>query len=160
MRENEIRNMLSDIINNNAEYEYKRKDVGFIKWLPYKLGEEISDEYEYREVIKYVVVKPDGEYSVGLKSVLSLKAKIYFESTSEEECKKWIADHSNWINENYGETDWINDDVDANDIRVDAIEDFAKEFLSRVYKDAKEHNDDTLSIEDLESIIKKMGVEI
>lgn len=164
MTEHEIKNMFSDIINNGAEY--KCRPIGddsswppkCYEWQLYKLGEEIRSDYEYRKVIKYVVVKRDDEYSVGLKSVLSPKVKIYFESISEEECKKWIDDHASWIEKNYGEPYWINDDVDANEIRVDAIEEFVKEFLSRVYKDAKDHNDDLLSIEDLENIIKEMGV--
>lgn len=173
MTEHEIKNMLSDIINNNAEYEcrhlcgecdYRRKNCDDTcmmtdrLWNPYHLGEEVRSDYEYRKVIKYVVVKHDDGYSVGLKSVLSPKVKIYFESRSEEACEKWINDHSSWVEKNYGEPYWINDDVDANEIRVDAIEEFVKEFLSRVHKDAKEYNDETLSIEDLENIIKEMGV--
>lgn len=70
------------------------------------------------------------------------------------------------MEKNYGEEYWITDDIDANTIRVSAIEDFVKEFLSRVYKDAKEYNDsddtpftpDYIDVKDLEKIIKEMGV--
>lgn len=157
MREDEIKNMLSDIINNGADYEYKRKDEGFIKWLPYKLGNEISDEYEYRKVTKFVVVMINGKYVIYTKSLFKdNKVKIYFESTSEKECGDWIIEHSNWINENFGETDWVNDDVDANDIRVSAIEDFCKELVHRVGSIPLP----VVSCDKLKEIIKEIGVKL
>lgn len=121
---------------------------------------EVRSDYEYRKVVMWAVIKPDNEYLVRGKNGLSPKTKIYYESTSEEKCEEWIAAHSTWIDENYGEQDWITDDVEANILRVAAIEDFVKEFLSRVHKAAKEYNDDTFGIEYLEKTIKEMGIEL
>lgn len=179
MTETKIKEMLSDIINNGAEYEcrplcgecdYRRKNCDDTctmtdrLWNPYHLGEEVRSDYEYRKVIKYVVVMVNNKYAIYNKSLFGNNdVKIYFESKSEEKCKKWIEEHASWIEKNYGKEDWITDnveDVDANEIRISAISEFVKEFLSRVYKDAKEYNDETLSIEDLEKIIKEIGVKL
>ena len=103
MTENQIKNMLSDIINNGAEYEcrhlcgecdYKRKNCDDTctmtdrLWNKYHLGEEVRSDYEYRKVIKYVVIMFHNRYLMYDKSIVGNDMKIYFESKSKEKCRR------------------------------------------------------------------------
>lgn len=63
MTETKMGEMIADIINNDARYEVKKCnrecnvsdddlycDCGNKKWVPYKLGDEIHLDWEYRKV--------------------------------------------------------------------------------------------------------------
>lgn len=54
MTEDKIKEMLKDIVDNDTEYEFTYKDYNgdYVPWIPFKLGYEIRDDYEYRKVEK------------------------------------------------------------------------------------------------------------
>lgn len=105
MTENEIKEMLKDIIDNGAEYEYTCKDSNgdYCPYRKYKLGMEIYSYCEYRKVENwYVYLESDGSYILLRKRRIgkTIFDKIIFEGT-EEECKKWIEEHTKktWLEE-------------------------------------------------------------
>lgn len=69
----------------------------------------------------------------------------------EEQTKK------TWLEETYGDEAWITDDIDGNEIRISAIEDFSKKLLEETKKMWQEDSD---YFSDLEGIIKNLGVEV
>lgn len=159
MTETEIKNMLKDIVCSNIEYEGKPnltcdpdgcsccRYKGYCGWRPYKLGEEIHLDWTYRKVEKWHVYK----IGVGYKRFSSKSDEDPLFSGSKEECDKWIESQLTWMDKNYGEEDWVTDDIDANEIRVSAIEDFCKEFLKNIGKDSYLH---------VKTVIENMGVNI
>lgn len=62
-----------------------------------------------------------------------------------------------WLEETYGDESWITDDIDGNEIRISAIEDFSKKLLEETKKMWQEDSD---YFSDLEGIIKNLGVEV
>lgn len=60
MTEEQIKEMLNGIINNGEKWEGRKKTgydpidelYTYTEWQPYKLGDEIHDDYEYRKVEK------------------------------------------------------------------------------------------------------------
>lgn len=161
MKEEEIKNMLSDIINNNAEYEGKPAAKSgktfppkYYLWKPYKLGDEVHPDWDYRKVETWYVVNYHAR-----KTFMVINQETFhrhflpndalYQSRSEEDCEKWIADNISWIAMRYGEEDMVTDDIDANEIRVSAIKEFAEELLSRVQQK-----------EDVKKVIREMGLRV
>ena len=120
MTEDKIKEMLKDIVNNGAEYEYRNTfcNIGctLLKitkdlcnkckmcpgekslWKPYKLGDEIKQNFTYRKVEKWYVVKVDGNKSMTIDEEIFnhhyLKNAALFCSNSKEDCVKWIEENT------------------------------------------------------------------
>lgn len=89
MTENEIKEMLKDIIDNGAEYEFRwHTAYGWSDWKHYELGNKICDRYEYRKVEKWYVVKEtDQTFNISPYERAIRYNPIHFEGTKEE-CEK------------------------------------------------------------------------
>lgn len=121
MIEDKIKEMLKDIIDNGTEYECRdtscimslsniTKDIcnkckmcqGERLWKPYKLGEAIHENFEYRKKEKWCVIKIEccPDYIITLKNEHN-KNELYFESYQKEECEKWVEKHTKktWLEE-------------------------------------------------------------
>lgn len=72
--------------------------------------------------------------------------------TDEEEHSK-----KTWLEENYGGEYWVTDDVDANELRVDAIEDVCKKILDEVRTN---EGIEQMTKFYIGEIVKNLGVEI
>lgn len=84
MTEKAMKEMLADIINNNYQYEVKKHD----KWVPYKLGEEINFDYDYRKVdYCYVYAMAIGKPYIISNSGLG----NYIFKGTKEECENWVS---------------------------------------------------------------------
>lgn len=58
MTDEHIKEMLNGIINNDEKWEYTHIDRNgdYTPWKPYKLGDEIHDDWEYRKVETWYVL--------------------------------------------------------------------------------------------------------
>lgn len=166
MTDSEIKEMLKDIIDNGAEYEFRwlRTD-GWSDWKPYRLGEEIlynDSRYEYRKIEKwYVYLQSDGSYiflrELGKKTIFD---KIMFEGTKEE-CEKWIKEHTkSWLEI------VIAQKIDEESVHfISAYKLGVKDICQKILEEVKIKNI-YLSIESkinyfaLEDIIKDLGVNL
>ena len=147
MTEEQKKEMLNGIINNGEKWECRKvvTTVAFgvdlhSDWLPYKLGDEIHSNWEYRKVEKWYVVKETNQtFTICSYEKAKQYNSIHFEG-SKEECEKWVEEYKKtWLEETYGDEAWITDDIDGNEIRISAIEDFSKKLLEEVSKNFIEH---------------------
>lgn len=114
MTEEHIKEMLNGIINNGEKWECRAlphcgicfeehcQTLCAHKWQPYKLGDEIHADWEYRKVETWCVFKcKDNIYLRGKKEILENDhIELIFEGTKEE-CEKWIEEHTkkSWLEE-------------------------------------------------------------
>lgn len=92
MTNEEIKEMYKSLANGD-DWEYKRKDFGFIKWLPYKLGEEIYPDCEYRKAPIWYVYKCAVPFEFGCTTVCPKKENDIVFKGKKSDCDKWIEDH-------------------------------------------------------------------
>lgn len=117
MTDEEIKEMLNGIINNGEKWECRpvikannafdleeKQNRYNFKYEPYKLGEEIHKDWEYRKVEVWCVFQwyKSGNYHLQRTEILNDNYDyiIMFEGTKEE-CEKWIEYHTNktWLDE-------------------------------------------------------------
>lgn len=182
MTDEQIKKMLNGIINNDEKWEYTHIDRNgdYTPWKPYKLGNEIHDNWEYRKVEKWYVESTDRDkeghiiFSVVSHQPL-LDSNIYFEGTKEE-CEKWIKEHTQktWLEEyleNYF-TDHTEYSLSRKGdllggIRIGATE-VCKKILEEVDKNVVFKNFENyehgkalcITLDKLEGIIKDLGVKV
>lgn len=169
MTENEIKEMLNGIINNDEKWEC-RKEIGYdqidelyiySEWKPYKLGDEIRSDYEYRKVEKYIVFfNMNINLEIGLKSKHSNLKSFEFEGTKEE-CEQWVKDHSKT---------WLEEYIKNETLVMNSERDIAKKSIQAVCKKILEEFENKLPLyidtgrnyllKDIKSIIKDLGVEV
>lgn len=97
MTEKEKRNMLQSVINGD-EWECRENmtsefdEPSYTDWKPYKLGEAIHDDWQYRKALTcYIYESLAGKLSLHMNS--HIKSNLVF-TGSESECIKWILDHT------------------------------------------------------------------
>lgn len=115
MTEEQKKEMLNGIINNGEKWEGRCTKKLFCfnnyntpcednhKWQPYKLGDEIHDDWEYRKVETWYVFKNVNFQYETLKNKVGRNIdKLVFEGTKEE-CEKWIEEHTKktWLEETF-----------------------------------------------------------
>lgn len=101
MTKDEYKEMLKDILNNGAEYEWKTtRSVANTVWEPFDITDGYNQYYEYRKKISknwkvYRALSTQQYYKTDGPRVLDTE-KCFFEGT-EEECDKWIEEQSKHI---------------------------------------------------------------
>lgn len=162
MTENEIKEMLKDIIDNGAEYEYTCKDSNgdYCLYRKYKLGMEIYSYYEFRKVEKWYVIHEgkteDGDIvycrqSTFEKYYASLNKEIFFKGT-EEECKKWIEEHT--------KKTWLEKEIHRLAIAEDDIRVVAYSVCKKILEEMENRDLSYVSATTLRNIFKDLGVEL
>lgn len=179
MTNSDIREMISDIVNNNAEYEVKKcnrqcnvVDDGlyccceYKKWIPYKLGDEIHSDCEYRKVEKWYVYESGDTYETRTYKTEPLpkgceKYTHLFEGTKEE-CDEWIKENNNktWLDERKSCLS-----VSFSKEVINGYSAGATEICKKILEKANGMNKQLdryhkINIIELESIIKELGIYI
>lgn len=180
MTESEIKLMLKDIIDNNAEYECKPNfdcDVNckrcryewYCNWRPYKLGDEIHPGWEYRKVEKWYIYKSITEangFTKGNDGFWYCSVRYKDEHTifsgSEEECEKWIKEHTKktWLEERKS---CLSVSLDKRTIAINCYEAGVKEVCKKILEEVGNYcecTDELVGKEELFNIIKNLGIEL
>lgn len=109
MTEDKIKEMYKSLANGD-EWECKPNAIcaeecqpkcDLCDWRPYKLGDEIIPDWEYRQIEKWYVVKETNQtFSICPFEKAKQYNPIYFEG-SKEECEKWIKENTKktWLEE-------------------------------------------------------------
>lgn len=109
MTKEAMKEMIADIINNDAWYEVKKCnrecnvtdglycDCDHKKWVLYELGDEIHLDWEYRKIVKWCVTTQMACFE--LEYLKSTETAIFI--GREEDCKKYVKEHKTWLEENY-----------------------------------------------------------
>lgn len=176
MTENEIREMVKDVLLNDALYEGKHPLTHCINsekdgcsecgkcWSKYKIGDEVHSDWEYRKVEKYCVIKLEHDYLITLKNDMN-GYEYCFEGT-EEECKHWVEENikDTWLDKYlrgvqnrslYGDRDFY-----------EGIKAVCKKILEEVdshkwdYEDAWDRSFEVIDVSSIHNIIKDLGVEL
>lgn len=171
MIEEQIKEMLNGIINNGEKWEGRPKYAnvcdqkcslchisGKCLWQPYKLGDEIHADWEYRKVETWCVFKcKDNIYLRGKKEILENdRIELIFEGTKEE-CESYIKEHTkkSWLEEYIKLT--VTKRHRKNDVVIDITE-----VCKKILEEVKKSNNILGSIvyKDVEDIIKDLGIEL
>lgn len=176
MTEEQIKEMYLEIINNSEKWECRCQkqeccsDCAFSCienkiWQPYKLGEGIHEDWEYRKVEKWYVVKETNQtFNICPYEKAKQYNPIHFEGTKEE-CEKWIEEHTKktWLEERFP-LGLIVDDLhmEGEKERLGATE-VCKKILEEVRNNCFDSwlpvvRDDVGNV--LEHLIKELGIEI
>ena len=152
MTEEQIKEMLNGIINNGEKWECRpiikannaidleeKQNRYNFKYEPYKLGDEIHDDWEYRKVETLYVASTDrDEEGHIIFSIVShqplLDSNTYFKGTKEE-CEKWIEEHTKktWLEEKYPLNDYCTYiDISLNESKRESVKEVCKKILEEV----------------------------
>lgn len=163
MADEKIKTMLKDIIDNGAEYECRSileyQDIA--EWKPYKLGEGINSNYEYRKVEKWYVVKETNQtFTICLYEKAKQYNPIYFEGLKEQ-CEKWIEEHTKktWL-ETYKEKCFLGSyfSLPERGTLLSGIEEGANEVCKKILEEVGSER--CITSEQLHLIIERLGVEL
>lgn len=179
MTDEQVKSMLKDIINNGSEYECKPNfecdtdgcDIcrykGYCDWRPYKLGDEIHPDWEYRKVEKwYVFDYEDNDYRI-FKDDIDCAVPVVFEG-SKEACEKWVKEHTKkiWLEERKSCLSLLFERKAINCYET-GVKEVCKKILEEVdsykwnYDDYDmERSFDVIEVSDIHKVIKDLGVEL
>ena len=190
MKEKEIKEMLNDIINNNAKYEGRPKLCAtnrniveisekncsscqccesLRKWTLYKLGDKINPNWVYRKVEKWYVLQDDRYDNNLLISNYKgdpVYTPVLFEG-SKDECEEWVKEtikKLTWFESNFN-NDLSMDALNWNLGFQNGVETVCGKILEEVSKNlVKKECDGTfdwyIAESDLRGIIKDLGIEV
>ena len=160
MREEQIKSMLNGIINNGEKWEYRWCTAdGWSNWKEYKLGDRIFDDYEYRKVetwyVMYSPTNPSGYYC---NCIWNGEDTKYFESTSKEECEKWIEEHTkkSWLEEYMKST--CSNKFERDNTKIDITE-----VCKKIMKELPKYLSESLYCEvvgNLRLVFKDLGIKL
>lgn len=182
MTKNEIKEMYKSLANgddweckcngHNTCSQCEIEVCPYETWQPYKLGEAIRENFEYRKVETWYVVSTDRDkeghiiFNVVSHQPL-LDSNIYTEGTKEE-CEKWIKEHTKktWLEERYP-TEYEDIKTVSNHLAFRTVaKEVCKKILEEVdshkwnYEDAWDRSFEVIDIPSIHNIIKDLGVEL
>lgn len=171
MTENEIKEMYKSLANGD-DWECKCNgynncthcEVGFCpdeNWRPYKLGEAIHENFEYRKIEKWCVTTQKEIFELDL--LKSYETPIFV--GSKKECEKWIKGYMNktWLEEKLNEmrkssTEYTCTELDMYELGCEnGIIEACKKILEEVDKNESHYY---FSYFDVRDIINDLGVEV
>lgn len=170
MTEEQIKEMLNGIINNGEKWEcippFKQEPRGMSAhcWQPYKLGDEIHNDYEYRKIKTWFVYGHVNNFK--LTSEFDTTLNIWHKG-SKEECEKWIEENTKkktWLEE-YLIQNLLNKNSIAYEETRYGITNVCKKILEKVRGKIAEKQKlgfsfSNIDSEELKEIIKELGVEL
>lgn len=173
MTEAEMKEMLLDIINNGAEYEYKHPETHCIQsetkgcnncgkcWSKYKLGYEIHLDWKYRKVEKWYVVENPYGFSIERDSKFETDPCREFEG-SKEACEKWVEEHTKktWLEEYIEDNATLEDRAMAYMMSKDICKKILEEVDHQVEVSSETTEGFVIGKNQLRDIIIDLGVEV
>lgn len=159
--------------NIEKKYEVSIGCVECTEWKPYKLGEEIHSDWEYRKIEQWYVYSYKENtkkytmlniaYQVGDLNII----EIPFVGTKEE-CEKWIEEHTKktWLESYLYKVK--SRSLYGGDNFKEGIEAVCKKILEEVNRNKQNieidtymhYYEDVILVDRIVSIIKKLGIEV
>lgn len=170
MTEEQKKEMLNGIINNGEKWECRQKTgydpidelYTYTEWQPYKLGDDIHNDYEYRKIKTWFVYDYVNNFKLTSEFDTTLNA---WHKGTKEECEKWIEEHTKktWLEENC--LKFSNDKSLRPYVYCVGAEEVCKEILKKVKCKIAEKQKlgftfSNIDSEELKEIIKELGVEV
>lgn len=160
MTEEQIKEMLNGIINNDEKWEYRWCTAdGWSSWKDYKLGYEIYDNYEYRKVDVWYVLEDDrydNNFLLQNYKGDPIYNPIRFVGTKEA-CEKFIQDHTKktWMEERKSCLS-----VSFGKKNINCYEAGATEICKKILEEMENRALSGVGATTLRNIFKDLGVEL
>lgn len=170
MTENEIKEMYKSIANGdkweckcNGNNTCSQCEIGTCldeTWRPFKLGEAIHENFEYRKVEKWCVTT--------MKEIIKLDLLKSYDTPifvgSKEDCEEWKKEHTKtWLEENYPiENFSLYSDICLNEYKRDAIEEVCQKIFEEIENRKSENTNNFYCYmhDELLKILRDLGVKL